>query len=381
MKILFDFRSYQAYQYRGVGRYVYDVFTRAIMFREEKSFVLVDDKREFPVFNSQIMDKIIFCFEQEFSGGKYKTGEFDYFVNGTACLLGTDGYNGVETLYPSAVLDCCRHTACILHDFIPLFYQQYIPRKVDKVNFAMQTEMLRKIDHIFTNSMFTLYSGVRYLKRPEKDFTCLYGGADEKKFSTENSNKEYDVSLRKNHLVYISGDAPQKNSEGIVQAFCKAYRKGNIPSDAKLYIVCKASEGFISNIKNITMANKCVYGRQVEATGFIRDDKMIDLLASARSSIYPSFYEGLGLPILESYMAGTPCWASNVSATQEFVLPECSFDPFDEDSMIDAIEEIYTQTEMCVRSLEFGRKLIKEINWENSAKRMLMVLEGDHAER
>ena len=74
-------------------------------------------------------------------------------------------------------------------------------------------------------------------------------------------------------------------------------------------------------------------------------------------------------------MAGTPCWASNVSATREFVLAECSFDPFDQDAMVSAIERIYADDAICARSLEFGRKLIQTVNWDAAAEKMLNKLQ------
>ena len=110
-------------------------------------------------------------------------------------------------------------------------------------------------------------------------------------------------------------------------------------------------------------------------TNYISDEEMVSLLSTARASIFASFYEGLGLPILESYAAGTPCWASNVSATREFVPAECSFDPFDSASMVAAIERIYSDDAICARSLEFGRRLIQTVNWNTAAEKMRQKLE------
>ncbi|MEN6634864.1 MAG: glycosyltransferase, partial [Clostridiaceae bacterium] len=163
--------------------------------------------------------------------------------------------------------------------------------------------------------------------------------------------------------------------EGFVRAFCRARSNGTLPEDAALYIVCSASDEMIDSLKQETRASGCHFGKDVIVTNFIPDEEMLTLLSTARASVFPSLYEGLGLPILESYVAGTPCWASGVSATREFVPAECSFDPFDQASMVNAIERIYADDAICARSLAFGRKLIQTVNWDTAAEKMLKKLQ------
>lgn len=371
MKILYDFRAYQVYNQRGIARYVFHIFGSAIRQSKEPAYILLFENGIRPDFPTDMLSRIKFLFLEDFERGQYADERFDVFINGAHFLPTLSAENAVSTQYPEPVMCVSRKKACIVFDFIPLFFQQYIPNEDAKISFALQTEALRYLDHIFTDSMFTLYSCVRYLDRPVADFTCLYGGADEKKFMTENSLRPYNAAARKNHLIYISGAAPQKNTEGFVRAFCKAYRRGKLPKDAKLYIVCRANKEFIGAIRYETERSGCKYKKQVVATDYISDEEMIELLSTARSSIFPSFYEGLGLPILESYAAGTPCWASGASATQECVLPECSFDPFDEESMIQAAAAIYQDEELCKRSLEFGRGLLATMSWDAGARKML----------
>lgn len=374
MKILYDYRAFQVYYQRGVGRYVHDMFACAIRKQRQPAYVLLYPDGPFPVFSPEIEGQIIYCHEQDFIDGFYEKDYFDAIVIGSCCWMNVPANEVLDTLYPEPVMQCCRIKTVVLHDFIPLLFPQCIPAEDSKVSYALQMEAIKYLDHIFVNSFFTQYSGMRYLDRPAELFTCLYGGANEAIFTSCNSAAAYDATKRKNHLVYISGAAPQKNNEGFVRAFCKAYGKGILPQDACLYIVCKADEAYIEQVRGWTKSERCMYGRQVIATGFIPDEELVALLASARAGIFPSFYEGLGLPILESYMAGTPCWASSVSATKEFVLPACSFDPFDQEAMMHAAGEIFRNPKLCEESLAFGRALIKTVNWDTGAGKMLETL-------
>lgn len=375
MRILYDFRAYQVYKQRGIARYIYNMFESAIRQNSDKAYILLFQDDIQPQFAPEVTSKILFRYQEAFDCGKYKNETYDFFINGSHFLPLLSAENAVTGQYPEAVMAASHKKACILYDFIPLLFHQHIMSRDLEISFAMQTEALRYLDHIFAISMFTLYSGIRYLNRPASDFTCLYGGADERKFLTKNSRRPYEPKDRGNHLIYVGGDAPQKNTEGIVRAFCRAYRRDRLPEDARLYIVCRASSAFIDMIRWETGHAGCKYGKQVVATNYIPDNRMVGLLSTARASIFPSFYEGLGLPILESYAAGTPCWASGVSSTQELVLPECAFDPFDDESMIQAVSSIYRNGELCRRSLEFGRELLKWMNWDMGARKLLDACE------
>lgn len=371
MRILYDFRAYQVYKQRGIARYIYHMFESAIRQNSGPAYILLYQNDIEPHFSPEVTSKVIFRYQETFERRGYANETYDFFIIGSHFLPSLSAENAITSQYPAAVMAASHKKACILYDFIPLFFHQHIMSRDLEVSFAMQTEALRYLDHIFPISMFTLYSGIRYLNRPATDFTCLYGGADEKKFLTRNSGRPYEKKNRGPHLIYVGGDAPQKNTEGIVRAFCRAYRRDKLPENARLYIVCRASRAFIDTIRWETSHTGCKYGKQVVATNYIPDKKMIELLSTARASIFPSFYEGLGLPILESYAAGTPCWASGVSSTQELVLPECTFDPFDDESMIQAVISIYQSEELCRKSLNFGRELLKWMNWDTGARKLL----------
>lgn len=374
MRLLYDLRAYQYYEKRGIGRYTYELFTRVMQANEGKIYALIEEQLDEPVLPDDLTERVCFCQTENFQMGEFPRGYFDCLVNGAALQL-SNGGGPLEWMYPPQVQRCCKKIACVLYDFIPLLFDYCLPNGDFRILYALQMEALRYVDHIFAISLFTQCSGMRYLNRPAEDFTCLYGGADEVLFHSPNSELPFADGVRCNHLIYISGDAEHKNNPGIVRAFCMARNNGSLPEDAALYIVCRASEQMISELRRETRDCGCRFGWDVIVTNYIPDEEMVSLLSTARASVFASFYEGLGLPILESYAAGTPCWASNVSATREFVPAECSFDPFDNDSMVSAIEEIYANDALCARSLEFGRRLMKTVNWNVAAGKMQQKLE------
>lgn len=374
MKILYDLRAYQNYENRGIGRYIYEVFTRTMRADSETIYALVESYTDEPDLPEDLAERVCFCKIENFLADEFPHGYFDVLINGAA-LQFSNGGGPLEWMYPPKVQRSCKIITCILYDFIPLLFDYCCANEGSRILYAIQMEATRYVDHIFAISLFTQCSGMRYLARPAEDFTCLYGGADETLFHSQNSDQPFDQGIRGNHLIYISGDALHKNNEGFVRAFCRARSNGTLPEDAALYIVCSASDEMIDSLKQETRASGCHFGKDVIVTNFIPDEEMVTLLSTARASVFPSLYEGLGLPILESYVAGTPCWASGVSATREFVPAECSFDPFDQASMVNAIERIYADDAICARSLAFGRKLIQTVNWDTAAEKMLKKLQ------
>ena len=108
--------------------------------------------------------------------------------------------------------------------------------------------------------------------------------------------------------------------------------------------------------------------------GFISDNEMLNLVATARSSFFPSYYEGLGLPILESYAAGTPCFVANTTSTQEFARIQDSFNPENPNEISDFIINVFNNEEMCRDNLEFGRQILKKLTWDKIAEQIIALL-------
>ena len=375
MKVLYDWRPWQDFHGRGVARYIDALFMKCMNLIDEEAFILLKNNKQEPDFSAELEKKVHLRYQDDLDREMFSGEEFDVFISGSACRLNMSPETVLDEMYPHNVLKLCRHRTVILYDFIPLFFQDYLWDEFQKVSFALQSEMLRTFDHVFTISKFTAASAIRYIPLPREKLSVIYGGVDVKKFCSENSLSPYSVGNRKNHIVYVGGFASQKNWQGAVKAFCMAYNWGLIPADAAFYIICNANQGCKDALKELTESHGLVYGKQILATGFVSDAEMENLISTARASIFPSFLEGLGLPILESYAAGTPCWASAFHAAKEITFPACTFNPFEESSMIRAFADIYARPDLCQKSLEFGHQLLKEISWEKAAAKVVSVFE------
>ena len=122
-------------------------------------------------------------------------------------------------------------------------------------------------------------------------------------------------------------------------------------------------------IKNLKIENK------VTKTGFVKDEDLVSLYNAAKATILPSFYEGFGLPVLESMACGTPVICSNVSSISEIVGKDAIFcDPSDPEDIAKQIEKVFDISQKEHELL--SQKLIKHaglFTWGKVARQTIDV--------
>ena len=275
----------------------------------------------------------------------------------------------LEKYYPSDVMKHVKHVVGIIYDLIPLLFpKNYLPTKELKYQYALRMEaMCARTEHFFSISSSTANDFNKYLGIPQSSITVINGGVDVLKFAKY--RLPLSSSLRQNQVVFVAGDEGRKNTIFTVHCFCLAQKKGLIPPDAKCVIVGKLSQATQSRIL-AEAKEQDLPSQNLILTGFISDDELVQILSKTTATIFPSLYEGLGLPVLESYAAGTPVFAANNSSLQELTFPKALFDPVDEDDFCRILSVIFSKNSIREESLKFGLKLLKEYSWENTVQKM-----------
>lgn len=360
--IIFDFRYCQNNLNRGVGRYSVDLIKNFINgFRDKYDFfLLVNYNNDIPFLDFDIQ----FICEEELS--QYEiTKEFDIYF----CCNFFDSQISSPPINKK-IASISKIITGLLYDLIPLvFAGNYLFNGINnnekylRLKYALGLSSLKILDHIFTISECTKNDYLKFLGGSSDRLTNIYGGVDKKFFV----NNKYDFKKRKNNLVYVAGNDKRKNYVNTVKAFENALIKNKIPKNSTLYIVCNVNQIFINNCKS-ALVNSELFNKNIVITGFLDDSKMIELVKNAKSSIFSSYYEGLGLPILESYAIGTPVFASNTSSTKELIRDECGFDPHCIENIEQAICLSLCDETICNLSLTYGHELLSRINWFNTCK-------------
>lgn len=108
--------------------------------------------------------------------------------------------------------------------------------------------------------------------------------------------------------------------------------------------------------------------------GFVSDEELFVWYKSASVFVFPSFYEGFGLPGLEAMQAGIPVVSSNKSSLPEIYRDGAIyFNPFDVGEIADKIKEVLTNKNLRAHMIESGKKVAREYSWRKTAKETLAV--------
>lgn len=176
----------------------------------------------------------------------------------------------------------------------------------------------------------------------------------------------------KKYLIYPSIVRVHKNHARLFQAFTKFMKQQKV-CDLKLVIVGTVSPEVINDLYELIEKN-CNNNtqsehikKQIVFTNFIPNDELNVLLSNALAMIFPSLYEGFGMPIIEAMSAGVPVACSNVTS-----LPEVAgnaalfFDPRNVDEITDTINKIYCNEKLRKRLIQLGLERAKYFSDKDS---------------
>jgi glycosyltransferase involved in cell wall biosynthesis len=147
---------------------------------------------------------------------------------------------------------------------------------------------------------------------------------------------------------------PRKNMQHAIRSFSAMIQAERIRD---LYFVLVGTNGWQYEEILATIADCNLAADRIIVTGYIPDDQLAPLYSGALAFVYPSLYEGFGLPPLEAMQCGTPVISSNTSSLPEVVGDSgITVDPNDSDSLSGAMLTLYAQStirgQLAKKSLE-----------------------------
>jgi glycosyltransferase involved in cell wall biosynthesis len=214
---------------------------------------------------------------------------------------------------------------------------------------------LMKFYHVPEDCIFTVYAGCNVcLEKPEADSA--------RKVIAER------FGIHDDYILYVGTLEPRKNIENIVKAYARLYQKG-IP--VKLVIAGMKGwmfDGIFDTVKKNALADQVVF------TDYISHEEKQCLYRLAKVFVYPSFYEGFGLPVLEAMDYGIPVVTSNVSSLPEVAGDAALMvDPYDCQAIADAMEQLLVNDQLRGQLIEKGMERVKIFDWHAMAQEFLNV--------
>jgi glycosyltransferase involved in cell wall biosynthesis len=241
----------------------------------------------------------------------------------------------------------------------------------------------RRADHIIAVSETTRRDLITAYHLPPEKITVIHEAADPR-FRPQALERQAQVraayGLPAQFLLYVGTLEPRKNLERLLAAWAPLYQSGDCPP---LVIVGKRGwlcEGFFAALE----ASPAREG--VLLTGYVPDPDLPALYSAATAFVWPSLYEGFGLPPLEAMACGVPVICSNASSMPEVVGDAAVlFDPEDEESLRATLLQVMLGPELRDDLRARGLNRASIFSWERAACETRAVykqlLEGDPVER
>jgi glycosyltransferase involved in cell wall biosynthesis len=239
---------------------------------------------------------------------------------------------------------------------------------------------LARARRLIAISEFTKQEIQHYFRADQSKIEVIYNGYDHELYKPEDKTVDDNQSLEKYkinqpYLLYIGRLESKKNIIGLLNSF-RLYCQNNLDSQLKLVLVGKRSPDF-SQVNNLLsdpiLAERCL------ELGWIPEAVLPSLLRQAQAFVFPSWYEGFGLPVIQAMASGTPVLAAKAGS-----LPEIGgeaalyFDPADALDLADKIKLIIEDNNLRQCLIKAGLKRAVSVSWTKTAQETLAILEKCH---
>jgi glycosyltransferase involved in cell wall biosynthesis len=211
---------------------------------------------------------------------------------------------------------------------------------------------------LITNSYFSKKEINEILKVPMDRVHVVYCSVPEIFRNAKSKTK-----LGKRYVLSVSSIDPRKNFKNLILAFNRLGKE-----DLELIITGSEHSVFKNqNLKKIIQSNE-----NIHFTGYLSDDKLATLYKNAMLFIYPSLYEGFGIPPLESMAFGCPTIVSNTTSLPE-VCGDAAYyiDPYDINDIAKGMKEVLENDDLRSKLINKGYERVKLFSWEKSAMKIM----------
>ncbi|MBU3228586.1 glycosyltransferase family 4 protein [Clostridium algidicarnis] len=370
MKVCIDGRAAKWYRGTGIGTYTYQLI---------KSLNNIDGINEYTIFMPKA-NKIPINLNTNLKINTIKDSREKGFWNQVNIPNILDDVSADIYHIPQNGVGMPKKKNCkfviTLHDVIPLRMPETVGERYLKIFNEEMKSIVSLCDGIITVSEFSKEDISKAFNFP-KDKIYVTPLASEDIYKPLNKdlckhNIEHFYNIKGDFILYIGGFSPRKNIIGLLEAFHKVLKTNN----PNLKLIIGGNKGLSYEIyKNkaleLGIEDKVVF------PGFIPLEHLPWFYNACDFFVYPSLYEGFGLPPLEAMACGSPVIASNLTSIPE-VLGDSALliDPRSGDDLYNAMNSLLINKDLKQDLILKGLKRNSIFNWETTAKETLLAYEN-----
>jgi glycosyltransferase involved in cell wall biosynthesis len=287
-----------------------------------------------------------------------------------------DIFHGFDHLGVPLFAKVGRYVATV-HDMIPLLWPQWVTRKHRLVVTAAYYRLRQQVDIVITPSEATKADVVRHLQINPQRIVVIPWGCDER-FQPGGDPEHFAAvqqryRLPAQYLLFVGTLEPRKNLTTLLHAYAmvRAERRGK---DVKLVVAGRTGwlyADIFDTVRTLALDEEVIF------TGFVDDEDLPDLYRGAQLFVFPSLYEGFGLPILEAMASGVPVITSNVASMPEVAGDAAILiDPHDPKAIAAGIARILAEDQLRQEMIQKGLARARRFTWDSVAQQTLEVYAG-----
>lgn len=264
-----------------------------------------------------------------------------------------------------------------IHD---MTYEMY-PETMDKKNLKRIKDdieySVNRADKIITVSESSKYDIIKYLNVPENEIEVVYNGVEYNRFARDYNEEEkvkvkQKYSLPDNYILYMGTLEPRKNIESIVEAF-KLFKEQSYLKEKDFKLVIAGKKGWMFE-SIFELVNKLNLQENVIFTDYVDEKDKPLIYNMAQLFVFPSIYEGFGIPVLEAMASSVPVITSNVSSLPEVAGDAAILvDPKDTLSIAKNINDILSDENLKDELINKGHIQAQIFTWEASAEKLYEI--------
>ncbi len=350
-------------QLEGCGYFLSEIFKRITLAYPEHKFIFIFDREFDPqfIYSSNIIPvvtgpaarhpllwKLWYDLKVPAVLKKYKA---DVFVS-------ADGFCSLQTKVPQCL---------VVHDLAFLHFPGLIKRSQSWYYKRFTPKFLEKAKTVVTVSEFSKADILQHYKIDPEKIDVIYNGVHKNflPLSFEDKQKvKQEFTEGCEYFIYTGSIHPRKNLLNLLKAF--SLFKKRQQTNMKLVLVGRLAwkyEKFVQDLKSYK------YRNDVVMTGYADESVLTKLTASAYGMVYPSLFEGFGLPVVEAMQTGVPVITSQQSAMEEIANGSALLaDPEDPRSIAEQMMRLYKDEKLRNELIQKGFEKVVRYNWDKTAK-------------
>ena len=286
------------------------------------------------------------------------------------------GKNDDITHFFNYIAPPCVHgrTVITVHDMVYKAFPETVRGRTKIMLNTGLKQSMKRADIIVTDSVFSKSEIVKYFPQHEKKIRVVPCGVDLTKFRPCQNPKRIaevkkSLKIKGDYFLYLGTIEPRKNLERLIKAYSILTQRVKNPPE----LVLAGGKGWLYDdifrrVKDLRLTKKVIF------TKYVPSEDMNPLMCGATAFVFPSIYEGFGMPPLEAMACGVPVLTSDSASLPE-VTGDCAVicNAYSVESIADGLEKLYKNENLRKDLSRRGLERAKKFTWDNSAEMLYKI--------